>query len=94
MTSGPPLYYLRSYGLYTTYLLVRRPEELAATEPPHHPLLGCARPGESPEKGLGAEGALGDTPGRGPPYWRSRVLRRQALGVEHGGQGHWVQETA
>ena len=34
------------------------------------------------------------SPGRGPPYWKSRVLRRQALGVEHGGQGHWVQETA
>ena len=34
------------------------------------------------------------SPGRGPPYRNSRVLRRQALGVEHDGQGHWVQETA
>ena len=23
------------------------------------------------------------SPGRGPPYWRSRVLRRQALGDEN-----------
>ena len=34
------------------------------------------------------------SPGRGPPYWKSRVLRRQALGIEHDAQGHWVQETA
>ena len=34
------------------------------------------------------------SPGRGPPYWKSRVLRRQALGVEHDGQEHWVPETA
>ena len=32
------------------------------------------------------------SPGRGPPYWKSRVLRRQALGDEnqcgdHGGKG-------
>lgn len=24
------------------------------------------------------------TPGRGPPYWKSQVLRRQALGDEEG----------
>ena len=32
------------------------------------------------------------SPGRGPPYWKSRVLRRQALGDEnpcgdHGSKG-------
>ena len=31
---------------------------------------------------------------RGPPYWKSRVLRRQALGEENDGQGRWEQETA
>jgi hypothetical protein len=34
------------------------------------------------------------SPGRGPPYWKSRVLRRQAFGEEDDGQGRWVQETA
>ena len=34
------------------------------------------------------------SPGRGPPYWNSRVLRRQALGDEDDAQGPWVQETA
>ena len=34
------------------------------------------------------------SPGRGPPYWKSRVLRRQAFGDEDDGQGRWVQETA
>jgi serine/threonine protein kinase len=34
------------------------------------------------------------SPGRGPPYWKSRVLRRQALGEEDDAQGRWVQETA
>jgi hypothetical protein len=33
------------------------------------------------------------SPGRGPPYWKSRVLRRQTLGEEDDGQGRWVQET-
>jgi hypothetical protein len=27
------------------------------------------------------------SPGRGPPYWKSRVLRRQALGEEDEGRG-------
>ena len=27
------------------------------------------------------------SPGRGPPHWKSRVLRRQALGDEDDGQG-------
>jgi hypothetical protein len=30
------------------------------------------------------------SPGRGPPYWRSRVLRRQALGEEDDPQGRRV----
>ena len=35
------------------------------------------------------------SPGRGPPYWKSRVLRRQALGEEEEeAQVRWVQETA
>ena len=34
------------------------------------------------------------SPGRGPPYWNSRVLRRQAFGDEDDGQVPWVQETA
>jgi hypothetical protein len=34
------------------------------------------------------------SPGRGPPYWNSRVLRRQALGEEDDAQGRWVQDTA
>ena len=28
------------------------------------------------------------SPGRGPPYWKSRVLRRQMLGDEDGRAGH------
>lgn len=28
------------------------------------------------------------SPGRGPPYWKSRVLRRQVLGEEDDGGGH------
>ena len=34
------------------------------------------------------------SPGRGRPYWKSRVLRRQALGDEDDGQGRWVPHTA
>jgi uncharacterized protein YbaR (Trm112 family) len=34
------------------------------------------------------------SPGRGPPYWKSRVLRRQALGEEDDGLDRWVQDTA
>ena len=34
------------------------------------------------------------SPGRGPPYWKSRVLRRQALGDEDegAGRGHGAGE--
>ena len=28
------------------------------------------------------------SPGRGPPYWKSQVLRGQALGDEDGGGSH------
>ena len=28
------------------------------------------------------------SPGRGPPYWKSRVLRRQVLGDEDDGGSH------
>ena len=34
------------------------------------------------------------SPGRGPPYWKSRVLRRQALGEEDDAKGRGVQETS
>ena len=33
------------------------------------------------------------SPGRGPPYWKSRVLRRQALGDEDDAQGRCVPQT-
>jgi hypothetical protein len=36
------------------------------------------------------------SPGRGPPYWKSRVLRRQVLGDEDegGGRGNGADEVA
>ena len=36
------------------------------------------------------------SPGRGPPYWKSRVLRRQVLGDEDegGGRGSGADEVA
>ena len=34
------------------------------------------------------------SPGRGPPYWKSRVLRRQALRAEGDAHGRWVPHTA
>ena len=33
-------------------------------------------------------------PGRGPPYWKSRVLRRQVLGDEEDARGRGVPQTA
>jgi hypothetical protein len=45
--------------------------------------------------------AMGETtevprrsPPRGPPFWKSRVLRRQALGDEDDAQGCSVPHTA
>ena len=43
---------------------------------------------------LAAVGEATEVPGRGPPYWKSRVLRRQALGEEDDAKGRWVQETS
>jgi hypothetical protein len=36
------------------------------------------------------------SPGRGPPYWKSRVLRRQVLGEEDegGGRGSGADDVA
>jgi Putative transposase len=34
------------------------------------------------------------SPPRGRPYWKSRVLRRQALDDEDDAQGRWVPQTA
>ena len=34
------------------------------------------------------------SPPRGPPYWKSRLLRLKALGEEDEAQVRWVQETA
>jgi hypothetical protein len=34
------------------------------------------------------------SPPRGPPYWKSRVLRLKALGEEDEAQARWVRETA
>ncbi len=55
------------------------------------------RPGKRrplPGRGGRGDGGAPRSPGRGPPYWNSRVLRRQALSEEDDGQGRWVQETA
>jgi hypothetical protein len=40
--------------------------------------------------------AAGEAPWRGPPYWKSRVLRRQVLGEEEdcGGRGRGADEVA
>jgi hypothetical protein len=34
------------------------------------------------------------SPGRGPPYWKSRVLRRQALGDEDDAHSSWVPQRS
>ena len=48
----------------------------------HRPLPGC---GGRADRGREASpwGMPNRSPGRGPPYWRSRVRRRQALGDEN-----------
>ena len=48
------------------------------------PLAAMGGPTEVPRR----------SPGRGPPYWKSRVLCREALGDEDDAQSRWVQETA
>ena len=49
-------------------------------------LLAVVKNPASIARHLAAAGELTDvpsrSPGRGPPYWKSRVLRRQALGDE------------
>jgi hypothetical protein len=46
---------------------------------------------------LAAVGEAAEVPrrsgSRGPPYWKSRVLRRQALGDEDGGHSRGVDEA-
>jgi len=60
------------------------------------PILRPPRQPSTLPRYLAAAGELTDvpsrSPGRGPPYWKSRVLRRQALGDEnqcgdHGSKG-------
>jgi hypothetical protein len=61
-------------------------------------LLGMVEDPANVARTLAAVGEAIDvpprSPGRGPPYWKSRVLRRQALGDEDDGQGRWVQKIA
>jgi hypothetical protein len=59
---------------------------LAMVEDPANITRFLARVGEATE-------APRRSPPRGPPYWKSRVLRLKALGEEDG-QGRGVQETA
>ena len=60
-------------------------------------LLAVVKNPASIARYLAAAGELTDVPsrppGRGPPYWKSRVLRRQAFGDDgdggdHGSKGH------
>ena len=57
----------------------------------HCPLSGCGGRADR-RREASPWGMPSRSPGRGPPYWKSRVLRRQALGDEnqcgdHGGKG-------
>ena len=60
---------------------------LAMVEDPANVTRYLAAMGEAPE-------VAPRSPGRGPPSWNSRVLRRQAFGDEDDRQLPWVQETA
>ena len=55
-------------------------------------LLAVVKNPASIARYLAAAGELieapGRSPGRGPPYWKSRVLRRQALGDQSGDGDH------
>ena len=59
-------------------------------------LLAVVKNPASIARYLAAAGELTEvpsrSPGRGPPYWKSRVLRRQALGDE--GRGAWPWASA
>ena len=63
-------------------------------------LLGLVKDPASIARTLGAAGEATEvpcrSPGRGPPYWKSRVLRRQVLGEEDegGGRGCGADEVA
>jgi len=56
------------------------------------PILRPPRQPSTLPRYLAAAGELTDvpsrSPGRGPPYWKSRVLRRQTLGDESDGGDH------
>jgi hypothetical protein len=71
---------------------VRYAGVLAASSP-LRPKIAPKPPTEEPAMGEPTE-LPRRSPPRGPPYWRSRVLRRQALGDEDDAQGRCVQETA
>jgi len=72
---------MRSTGLSLARVVSRLNTE--GVEQQHRPLLAAVgEPTEAPRS----------SPKRGPPYWKSRVLRRLALGDEHTSQG--AEETA
>jgi len=66
----------------------RRGEEPAE----HHPLPGCSRRTDR-RREASPWGMPSRSPGRGPPYWKSRVLRRQALGDQSEREA-WPRATA
>jgi len=61
-------------------------------------LLGLVKDPASIARILAAAGEATEgprrSPGRGPPYWKSRVLRRRVLGEEGGGRGRGADEVA
>jgi hypothetical protein len=63
-------------------------------------LLGLVKDAASIARTLAAAGEGTEvprrSPGRGPPYWKSRVLRLQVLGEEDdcGGRGSGADEVA
>ena len=63
-------------------------------------LLALVKDPASISRYLAASGEAAEvklrSPGRGPPYWKSRVLRRQVLGDEDegGGRGSGADEAA
>jgi hypothetical protein len=69
-----------------------------AARSPWRPKIALAMVQEPAARFLAAMGEPTElprrSPPRGPPYWNSRVLRRQALGDEDDAQGRWVPQTA